>query len=254
MPKDNAAAHQKTVNIERATFSHAELAALPEAEQLLFVQLAHVLNDLRYIQTLVQTAAQSVNTSCGAEQSVSLHHLAFSLRLLYGTLKEGWKLTKNCWGKDKLGGIFYQRLPDDAKHAYKSLNMYFGGSNYVCDVRDNLAFHYDLELVRSVLGNADASQTHAMFIGQINANNFFAFAESLHNEAIAALAGTPDAKAGIEKFCREAIDKILPPFVVFADAVLFEIAKSLVLKSETIEVRTIADPKTVPLILFVDEN
>ena len=72
----------------RRTFSHIALKKLPEAEQLFFVRLAHVRNDLRHINSLCQIALGSVRSTSDVECDVSLHQFLFAVRLLYGTLNE----------------------------------------------------------------------------------------------------------------------------------------------------------------------
>lgn len=226
--------------IQHVTFSLGHLAALPPAEQLLFLGLARVLNDLRYVKSLVGSASESLKSSSGEGRKEDLHHLVFSLRILYGTLYEGWDLIKRCWSRDKLGKTFYTTLPQDAREAFQFLNKYFGTSNYVRKIRNNLAFHYNDEF-QACLKRADASEPYSMIVGRINGNQFFAFSEALHRIAIAEIADIDDPEVAIGKFVDEAYLDLLPKFVLFADAVLYEIALSFLPDTEAAEINPVAD-------------
>lgn len=230
-----------SVIIQHVTFSHRQLTALPHAEQLLFVGLARILNDLRYVRTLVQTNLDSVKNSSGEARRESLHRLVFSLRLLYGTLNEGWNLTRKCWSRNKLGKTFYERLPQDAKDAYGCLKKYFGNSNYVEKVRNNLAFHYDDESFQTGIKRADPNDIYSMIVGRINGNQFFAFAEALHRVAIAEIAGPGNDDDAVGKFMEEASFLLLPKFVMFADAAIFEVGKSFLPQNDLSDGKSVTD-------------
>jgi hypothetical protein len=64
----------------RIKFDRSEFLKMPEDEQLFFVQLAHVADDLRHVFYLCVAAEKGTRSASPDERKVALHELLFGCK------------------------------------------------------------------------------------------------------------------------------------------------------------------------------
>lgn len=238
----------------RLTFSQTDLAKLPKEEQSFFLRLATVRDDVRSIDAFCLAAVNGLASENQLEQEAALHQLLLGIRLLCDILHEGWNVITAGWSQSALGRQFTHRLSPKAKHALKSLGRYFAKPNLVTTIRNHFAFHYDSKPLEITLTKFPAETAHAIISGESAGNVFYSFAEKVRNAAIVMATGKLINRETVWQVHDEAHTLVYPHFATFADAVLLEIAKSMPLTRDSVEVGTLYDPRTVLPPIFVDEE
>src|SRR2546427_2851903 len=93
----------------RIKFNHSDFRGMSEEDQLFFVRLAHVADDLRHVFYLCVAAEKGTHSDSADERRLALHQLLFGVRLVYSILYEGWKVVKDTWAQG-LGRTWNSRL------------------------------------------------------------------------------------------------------------------------------------------------
>jgi hypothetical protein len=240
------------MKLQRLIFSHSALSQLPKAEQLFFVRLAHVRNDLRHIDSLCQIALHSVRSTTGVEQDVSLHQFLFAVRLLYGVLNESLELIRRDWLTKGLGQQIGSLLTKEARASLSLLKNYLSKNNLMSKMRNQFAFHYLSDNLSGVIRRA-RTDDHTFITGRLSGNVFYVFAEKLHNAAIVEATDETEVRSAVRRFYNE-LSRIRSHFVRFSDAVLFEVGKKLGIRTQSFETTAVIDPADVSSVIFMDEN
>src|SRR5438874_2245482 len=168
----------------RLKFSRDDLLKLPEEDQLFFVQLGQVANDLRYVSYMCATAEKGIRSRSADERKLAKHQLHLGVRLLYSTLHEGWKVIKNSWKANALGKKWHPKLNAEARAGLKFLGRYFAkSSNLSSTIRNEFGYHYPRELLREPLANAPEKAAEILS-GARKRNVFYSFAEEIRSLAM----------------------------------------------------------------------
>jgi hypothetical protein len=161
------------MKLHSLTFSHAQFRTLPEAEQILFLRLAQLRDDLRQTDNLCLSASRTVSQYKGIEGKVALHQLIFAVRLAYGILNEGWNVIQTGWFGVRLSQKYQDNLGTEATASLDFLKRYFSRDNLIRAVRDGFFAHYgDADLIQP-LHKIDAQQPppqHSIVTGHTAAN------------------------------------------------------------------------------------
>jgi hypothetical protein len=246
------------LELRHYAFSKDEFRKLAEPQQLFFIRLALVSDDLRHLHHLMLHARGA--TKAGAndvEKALGLHQLLFALRIYYGTLNEAWRVVRTGWFGTKLSEKLHSALPDEAQQALAALKRYFEHDNLTETIRHNFAFHFIDEPIKEALKLQVPEKYDGFVAGDNLANIFYMFAENVVLHAMLLKAGVTNIKdpeqirSGVRRIYNEGI-RVSDYFTAFANAVMAIIAKRLNVKVEKLSSSAVTDFTTVTPTLFVD--
>jgi hypothetical protein len=252
------------LQLYRILFERAEFLKMPEDEQLFFIRLAHVMDDLRHVFYLCVSAEKGTRSTSADERKLAMHQVLFGVRLIYSILLEGWKIIDSEWNGRALGKTWHVRLGDEARTALDFLGKYFAQPNLARTIRDNFGFHYLRDRLAEPLSHVPKQATE-IITGKYSANVFYTLAEEVRALAMLQATqpeGTPKVwdQSASEDDIRKAVIRLYESFKpvrdafdVFANDVLTKIVKSLSCKTERFGVAGITKFSEMSPVLFVEE-
>jgi hypothetical protein len=255
---------QDRLRMFRVTFPHAEFQKLDPEDQLFVVRLAHVTDDLRFVQYLCVAAERGTRSRSPHERQLALHQLLFGVRLLYSTLHEGYEVIRTSW-KTEHGKRWHSQLNQKDKASLKRLHKYFANNrNLTSTIRNSFGFHYCSDPLREPI--AEYRHDHGdIFTGRHSANIFYPFAEEIRARAMMQAASPEQARKLWDKGVTEAeirtaavelysqYKEPLEAFQAVANAFLIPTVKKLKPTSKTFNVRRPTKFRRMKPILFVEE-
>jgi hypothetical protein len=213
------------LELRHYSFSKDEFRKLAEPEQLFFIRLGLVSDDLRHLHHLMLHARVALKASTNdMEKMLGMHQLMFALRMYYGTLNEAWRVIHTGWFGTKLSQTLDNSLPDEAQKALAALKRYFERGNTLTEtIRHNFAFHFIDEPIKEAL-KLRLPEKYDGFVGGDNlANIFYMFAENVLFHAMLLKAGVTNIKdaeqirSAVAKIYKEGL-RVSDYFTVFANA------------------------------------
>jgi len=164
------------LQLYRIKFHKDQFLKLPEEDQVFFIQLAQVADDLRHVFHLCIAAVNGTKSQSADERKLALHHLLFGVRSVYSILNEGWKVITERWRENALGKRLHPQLSDNAKEALQFLGRYFANPNLARTIRDNFGYHYLSEHLREPLLHLP-DKAAEIITGKHSGNVFYTLAE-----------------------------------------------------------------------------
>src|SRR2546430_10438282 len=110
----------------RLRFDYSDFRKLSEDEQLFFILLGHIADDLRHVFYLAVSAERGSQSTSTDERKLGLHQLLFCVRLVYSILNEAWKVIKRDWHETKLGKTWNPKLTERGRRGLKVLGKSVG--------------------------------------------------------------------------------------------------------------------------------
>lgn len=211
------------MKIYRARLCKEALLKIPPEESQLFLALAHLQNEISYLQRSVLWTSD-FSSDNEAEVHGQLCLSFFFTKLLAGKLNEGWQLLQSHFSNNRtLSEGFHDRGSEIGVEALKDLRKYFGKSNIIHNVRNNYTFHYSPE--DFINAAKDVPDDLDMYIEKgTNANSLYYFAEVLANRAMINSIDPEDIVSANQKFNAE-VTKVAQLFSRFGQAFLQDIIK-----------------------------
>lgn len=250
----------QTLTLRRYIFRHSTFSRLPEAQQLFFIRMALVSDDLRHLHHLMLLAKVAMNATKGIERLMALHQLMFALRIYYGTLNEAWEVVRTGWHGTELSRHLHSSLSLDAKNAFERLGRYFSHDNLTTNIRKKFAFHFSDEPIKKALEHYPTDAMDDFISGEDSANTYYNFAEQIRlNALVLEACGEVDWAAAdqVIKAIKQIYDEGLArfgDFTAFFDDVMVTIAKQLNATSEAFIPSLVGDIASATPILFVDRD
>jgi hypothetical protein len=173
------------MKIYKGKLNKAKLLQISEAERKLFIAIAHLQNEIRFsLYGVVWSHDFSSNNDAVVQGQISLNF--FYLKILAGKLHEGWQLLQKYYFTNKvLSTDFSANGSKEAVDLLKSLGKYFGRTNLISEIRNNLSFHYSPDDLDNQLENLP--EDLELYIAKENdANTLYYFAEALANRGVLA--------------------------------------------------------------------
>jgi hypothetical protein len=196
----------------------AKLDKIPEIERAFYVHIGHLRNEF---MVLVKLLKWSINTSSDDPilTDVNVSQTFIFSRLLAGKLWEGWQLMHKAYFATKLSLSIESTLPEKAQTALEGLKKYFGKKNLIDSVRNEFAFHYDPQRVRTQLASVEESDDLKIYVSEKSANMFYQMSEIIVGSAMLEAVEPGDFVAATKKFTKEVMDISLQ-FIDFCDGCL----------------------------------
>jgi hypothetical protein len=130
------------VQIDRVELDRAKLAAMPEAERVVLLLLAHGSNEVNVLTKLILMTGKD-DPSSPTVDHVEAGQMFILMRLLIGKLHEAWELFKLRVQSDiAIKAKYIPRLDPDGANALQALNRHFGQGSALTAIRNKIAFHY----------------------------------------------------------------------------------------------------------------
>ena len=173
------------MKVYRGRLNKAKLLEIPEAERKLLVTIAHLQNEIRFsLYGVVWSHDFSSNNDVVVHGQISLNF--FYLRILAGKLHEGWQLLQKHYFPNKdLNTDFNSNGNEEAVILLKELGKYFGKTNAISEIRNNLSFHYSPDDLAKHIEKLPEDLD--LYIAKENdANTLHYFAEALANRGVLA--------------------------------------------------------------------
>jgi hypothetical protein len=172
----------RKATIYRARLSKSALESANAEERYLFLNLAHVVNEVNALTKLVLWAANApADHPVEAEGRVSW--IMMTLVMLAGKLKEGHELLREKYYGTGIAKIYHNELAPDMRDRLRELNRYFSGPNLIADLRNKYAFHNTNTDLSSVLDDVSEELKLYLQMGG-SANSLFYFSEMLFGHAV----------------------------------------------------------------------
>ena len=240
-------------------FLHSAFSKLPEAQQLFFIRVCLISDDLRHLHHLMLQANVAINATKGTEQLMALDQLIFALRIYYGTLNEAWEVVRTGWHGTQLARHLHSSLSLDAKKAFENLSRYFSHENLTTKIRNNFAFHFSDKPIKKALKQYPADAKDDFISGEDSANTYYKFAEQVRRHALVLETGDVDladadkVNGAVRKIYDEGLARF-DDFTAFFDDVMVTIAKQLNATSEIFIPSLVGNIANATPILFIDSD
>ena len=182
-----------------------KLSSIPENEQVFFVQMGSLLNDLSMLQklTVFSTNIKTANQVVRAAQNLQTLSL---IRIQAGKLHEGWNALQKNFSNKRFSQKYLGKLTPSEKLSYDKAMTYFDGKKSLISwIRNNFAFHYFTKprTIRKLIDEVPDSEIFEMFMSDIYGNCIFSMSDTLINFAILKYTGITDTNKAMEKLLRD---------------------------------------------------
>jgi hypothetical protein len=133
------------MEVYHVKLGRTQLAAMPEAERVLLLLLAHASNEINVSSKLILMMRKDDPISPILDH-VEVGQTFILMRLLIGKLHEAWELFKNRVQSNRsIATTSIPRLRTEAAAALQALNRHFGAGSALTAIRNQISFHYSDE-------------------------------------------------------------------------------------------------------------
>lgn len=170
------------IEVYRIPVSKESLNALPEDERVLLLLLGYVSNQVSMIQKLI-TFATNRTPSEEVEKHSTGVQTQMLVRIAAGMMSEAWSLVTKRFIKNKIiANVYIPLLDPGGKQAFDNLNLKFGQSGLLFNLRNDFCFHYpDDNDVKSAFEAAcndpDSDGLWSMYLSHHGFNSLFLFSD-----------------------------------------------------------------------------
>jgi hypothetical protein len=165
--------------IYRVVLSKSKLAAMPEAERVLLLLLAHASNEINVLSKLI-LMMRKTDPPYIILDHVEAGQTFIFMRLLIGKLHEAWELFKTRVQSNRsIATTYIPRLRPEAATALVFLNRRFGAGSGLSAIRNKISFHYsDKEnLTEANFRRLTESEPLQFYLAKTTGNTFYHAAE-----------------------------------------------------------------------------
>ena len=181
------------MKIHSISVTKAKLDKIPEIERAFYVHIGHLRNELMVPRKLLERSVKNPpdNPVLG---DVNFSQSFIIARLLAGKLWEGWELMRKAYFSTKLSLMIESKLPEDTKDALGNLKKYFGKKNVIDSVRNEFAFHYNAQRVRTQLFLVEETDNLKIYAAETE-DVLFQFSEIIVGSAMLGAVQTGDSSS-----------------------------------------------------------
>jgi hypothetical protein len=201
------------VEVRRFILSRAQLAAMPEAERVVLLLLAHASNEINVLTKLIM-AQRRDDLPSPIHDAVEGGQAFILMRLLIGKLHEAWELFKNrVQGNRSIATTYLPRLGAEPAAALEALNRHFGAGSVLSAIRNKVSFHYsDKEnLTEASFQQLAQDEPLQFYMTKTAGNSFYHAAELITQLAAISLVRLPPPDPNERARIAQLVDPINPP-------------------------------------------
>lgn len=130
------------MDVHHVELDRGKLAAMPEAERVLLLLLAHANNEINVLTKLIMMMRKDDPPSPIIDH-VEAGQTFILMRLLIGKLHEAWELFKDrVQSNPTIRAKYIPQLQPEAANALQALNRHFGQGSALTAIRNKISFHY----------------------------------------------------------------------------------------------------------------
>ncbi|WP_414665160.1 hypothetical protein [Horticoccus sp. 23ND18S-11] len=221
------------MKITAFTFEHSELSKLTADENVALFQLAHIHNELTLSQKHLLWVWNRDGEGVGPDLDARIFAFTSSIARFAGQLREAYKAIDRVYYGSTLSRDYHSQLSTRSQEALVSLKRYFSSRSVVMDIRDRLAFHHDIDLLKQTLSAFDPSEEHAFYFGEGAGNTFFGFAHHATAITLIGLSRESDVDRALIRLAEEVVGSVADwTFHFISDIISLVLQKTSGRKSE----------------------
>jgi len=238
----------------RFNIPKSKLDAIPEDEQVFFIQLTHLLNELNILQKCVIISSTGMTSLNAVKRRGQVSQAQFFIRMLAGKLNEGWEMLKKDFFDTQLSRRYEKVLSRAGKDSLSQFKRYFTRKNNINLIRKKFAFHYDTEKIKEGIGKIPQSEALEMFISEHRGNCLYSLSDVIANWAILHSIDPSNPQRAMEILIDEVAIKVSRWFQEFGGNCISIIVEKLGLDYTEIEVSETPLIDDVRLPYFVEKT
>lgn len=187
--------------------SKQQLDSIPVDVRLFFIQIGHLANELSTLNKLLLFLSKTTGTTELETRARNSQALLLA-RLCSGKLFEGWQMLQRDYFGARISKTFDSLLPGDAKNGLSEIKRYFSKKNLIKNIRENFAFHYSSDDLRSQLQRTANPDTLYIYLGKAQGNSFYYFADVIVGLAMLSKVEGADPQRAMDTIFAEPIHAI----------------------------------------------
>ena len=228
------------------------LDTISEMEQVFFIQLMQLLNELNILQKCVIVSNNELESLTTIEKRGQISQAQFFIRTLAGKLNEGWKMINKNFVGTQLSREYKNLLSQKSKESLSELKVYFSAeNNLVRLIRNKFAFHYDRNKIREEVKKIPQEALLEVYISEHRANCLYSLSDTIINWAILNSIDSSNPQRAMDRLIGEIALKVGRLFQEFCGDCVCIIAKKLGLNSTEVEIPEPPSIDKVKLSYFV---
>jgi hypothetical protein len=151
------------------TFSKEDLECISENEAVFVMQVGGLIHEVMALQKLVHMSSHGVDNP--VQRKAENAQATYFLRLLAGTLFEGWQLMAQKPDEYRMLIAKYKaQLDPIAKEALEKLQKYFSGKNSCERIRNNFSHHYNFGEILKMYRTWPKNDRLEIYFSEMHAN------------------------------------------------------------------------------------
>jgi hypothetical protein len=162
---------RKIIKIGKLRITKDKLEGIKnERERYLFLQLLNILNDINCFQKVILYSDEKKDNLVAQEaQNQMTMTLLF---VLSSKIKEGWELVrKDFLNNPEISKEYNLQFSKYGKECFEFLKSYFGKDNVIDKIRNQVAFHYDTDLLKAEFSEI-VNKEFNLYISNANGETF----------------------------------------------------------------------------------
>lgn len=240
------------MKILKINIPKSKLDTISEIEQVFFIQLMQLLNELNILQKCVIVSNNELESLTTIEKRGQISQAQFFIRTLAGKLNEGWKMISKNFIETQLSREYENLLSQKSKESLSELKIYFSAeNNLVRLIRNKFAFHYDRKKIREEVKKIPQEALLEVYISEHRANCLYSLSDTIINWAILNSIDSSNPQRAMDRLIGEIALKVGRLFQEFCGDCVCIIAKKLGLNSTKVEIPEPPSIDKVKLSYFV---
>ena len=175
-------------------YTAADLRKAPEEEAVFFLRCGQFHNDVTvFLRQALQSFAEDDDPEPLKLAAVLAVHT--NVRFLAARLSEGWKMVDGHF--QQVFTSYGEAIPQTVQSDFKKLRQYFGKDCLVRNLRNNIASHYDHNMIREAYRALGAEEPMIDYLAETEGNSLFFSAEIATLASLNQLVGADEVTKAI---------------------------------------------------------
>jgi hypothetical protein len=210
------------------------LSHIPEKEQILFLQIGVMLNEIQILYKVTYFCNKKGLTEIEAKGQITQSFFFHSI--LVGKLWECWEVLRKTFFSGTLSKEYAQILSSDGNVSINKLKKYFGRNQWMSKVRNKISFHHDQTEIQKQIKLMPDDKLLEIYLGEAQGNSLHYGSSILHLAGVLGWIDESDEKGAIGRYLSET-QSVAGDFLEFLNHLLVALTKKyLNLKFEENEI------------------
>lgn len=221
------------MKIYKVAFTKKELERLPNDEQILFLQVGTILNEINILHKV--TYFSNKKGIGEIENKGQTTQSTFFLSILIGKLWEAWETLSTSFFRTNLSNKFEEKLDLEGQQSLQIIKKYFGKNEWISDVRNRFCFHYDRDEIANELRKMPEDEALEFYLSEAQGNSLYYMSSSIQTLGILRKVSDTNYKTATDKLFKETLE-VTGAFIQFFNHLLAALVDDLSLTLEKIEI------------------